>query len=255
MALTAPRRSQNLIDGLLLPGQYATKAGKVFYKGAHVGLDSGGYLVPMANTPGLRSVGLVDTGHNASVSTVGQNDGDTILKTQAGVWAMVNSGTDPVGQTELRKLVYAADDQTIAKTDGGANLPIAGELVQIEGSAYFVAIGFFFGGGQAVAGVAEGGSVPGPSNLVTVGALGLTRTTRITVDGTKAFTLADGTEVGQRKTIRQTAATNTPNGTVTPAHASGFTSLTAWDAVGDQAELEWNGTAWEVVFSNGVTLS
>jgi hypothetical protein len=248
-ALAQQRRLMNLIDGLILSMEHPCKATQVFHKGAFVALDATGYLVPMAATPGLRAAGAVDTGRDAKVDTTGQSDGQTILKVQAAIWNAVNHATDPVTQADMLKLVYFADDQTVAKTDGGVGRPVAGIAVKFEGTQVMVAIGFPFGGGESAQ---LGGSAPGAANTVTSGAIGLTRSSKLSVTGTQAFTLANGTQVGQRKTLRQTVAASTPNGTVTLV-GNGFTTLTGWDALNDSAELEWTGTAWDAVFLSGVT--
>lgn len=74
-----------------------------------------------------------------------------------------------------------------------------------------------------------------------------TQTTYITVDGTKAYTLADGLYLGQLKFFRCTAAINTPDGTLTPANATGFTSLD-FDAAEEAYGLRWDGAGWEVLY-------
>jgi hypothetical protein len=253
-ALASQRRVQNMIDGLILPMSHPCKAGKIFFKGAACGLDATGMMVPMSATAGLRCVGLVDTGQASYIDTTGTTDGDVELKVEIAIWGMVNSaaGADLVTQAEMYKAVYFVDDNVVAKTDGGVGRPVAGLACRLEGGLVFVAMGFPYLGAENASQPLVGG---GASNVVAVGALGLSRSTRITVDGTKAYTLANGISVGQRKSGRVTAAINTPAGTLTPASASGFTTISALDAVGDQFELEWNGTAWEVVSSTGVTIT
>jgi hypothetical protein len=72
--------------------------------------------------------------------------------------------------------------------------------------------------------------------------------TNITVDGTKAFTLANGTAVGQLKKILCSAATNTPAGTITIASpVSAALDVIAISAVGDVVELVWTGAAWRIL--------
>lgn len=69
--------------------------------------------------------------------------------------------------------------------------------------------------------------------------------TRIGADaGGDAFTLADGTTVGQLKKITMDDATGT--GTVTIASPADENTL-AFDAVGETAILRWNGTGWRIV--------
>ena len=67
----------------------------------------------------------------------------------------------------------------------------------------------------------------------------------MTVDGTKAFTLADGAD-GQIITLTCVAATNTPDGTITPTNRNGFASLDM-DAVGETFTLMFSNSKWNVV--------
>ena len=71
----------------------------------------------------------------------------------------------------------------------------------------------------------------------------------MTVDGTKAFTLANGAD-GQMITLTCVAATNTPDGTITPTNRNGFASLDM-DAVGETFTLMFSNSKWNVVSSHG----
>jgi len=76
------------------------------------------------------------------------------------------------------------------------------------------------------------------------GALSLTReVTELSVDGTKAYTIAAPTRTGQRKTVRCVAATNTPLGTLTvssPDDTTGFVCAASFlfNNVGQEIKLE-----------------
>jgi hypothetical protein len=93
--------------------------------------------------------------------------------------------------------------------------------------------------------------------IASSGAVSITkRTTRFTVSGTKAWTLADGTVAGQRKTLYCVSQASTPVGVVTPAHASGFTTLTMGTSSATASiELEWDSSlgtpAWKIVGAAG----
>lgn len=90
---------------------------------------------------------------------------------------------------------------------------------------------------------------------VTSGACSITkRTTRLSITGTQAYAVADGTTVGQVKVLSCSVAASTPAGTVTPTTGSGFTSL-AFDAVNDCAVLQWSAVGWIILSLNGVTAS
>jgi hypothetical protein len=100
-----------------------------------------------------------------------------------------------------------------------------------------------------------GDGIASPEETVTVGVIAPTKPlTLLSVDGTKAYSLADGTYKGQRKIIRCTVASNTPAGTITPAHLADGTTL-FFNAVEDMVELVWNGTAWRVVMNQSVTIA
>ena len=78
-----------------------------------------------------------------------------------------------------------------------------------------------------------------------------TAVTFVTTTAADALTLANG-EIGQLKYI--TMAVDGGDGTLTPASPSGFATI-VFDAVGDWVILEWNGRAWVVRASYGVTVS
>lgn len=79
--------------------------------------------------------------------------------------------------------------------------------------------------------------------------------TKLSVTGTTAYTLANGTRLGQLKLVVCTAGASTPVGTITPATAVGFTTIAAIGAVGDLALLCWIGTGWVVLCQTGTTVS
>jgi len=72
--------------------------------------------------------------------------------------------------------------------------------------------------------------------------------TFITVDGTKAYSIAAGTAVGQLKKIMCSAAINTPQGTLTITNpVSAATDSVLFSAAGDTLDLMWNGSAWRIL--------
>ncbi len=74
------------------------------------------------------------------------------------------------------------------------------------------------------------------------------------VDGTDAFTLADGARKGHEISVRCTVADNTPVGTLTPANFGDGTSI-LFNAVGESLRLLWNGATWRATDANGATIS
>ena len=70
--------------------------------------------------------------------------------------------------------------------------------------------------------------------------------TNITTTGARALTLADGTVVGQRKLLLM--STDDGDATLTPTNFSNGTNL-VFSAVGDMAELIWDGSNWALISS------
>lgn len=99
--------------------------------------------------------------------------------------------------------------------------------------------------------------------------LNLNRAYSMAVDGTDAGTgtggLPNGSAVGERCSIVCESAANTPIGSLTGTYVGmAGTAYTAVGAIGvaasttvtgDFADLEWNGSAWQVINQSGCTLS
>jgi hypothetical protein len=68
--------------------------------------------------------------------------------------------------------------------------------------------------------------------------------THVSTTGTQAFTLANGSYIGQEVLLMQTVAATSPIPTVTPASRVGYASFNLGTAVGNNARLIWNGTGW-----------
>lgn len=118
-------------------------------------------------------------------------------------------------------------------------------LVQETGSGFQL---------DATVGLTNGGFVAGfiPDAAPTTSASGAISVasylTFITIDGTKAYSIAAGTAVGQLKKIMCTAAINTPAGTLTITDfVSAGTDSVLFSALGDTLDLMWNGSAWRIL--------
>jgi hypothetical protein len=72
--------------------------------------------------------------------------------------------------------------------------------------------------------------------------------TYLSVTGTQAYTLADGSSVGQRKRIECTVAATIPAGTLTINDAAtGEPTSWVFNAVGQMIELEWTAAGWRLL--------
>lgn len=68
----------------------------------------------------------------------------------------------------------------------------------------------------------------------------------LSVTGTKAYSLADGTVTGTRITLICTVAASTPAGTLTPTTTSGAWATAKFELVGQVIELVWTGAGWAI---------
>lgn len=72
--------------------------------------------------------------------------------------------------------------------------------------------------------------------------------TYLSVTGTQAYSLADGTVIGQRKRIECRVAASTPVGTLTLNDAAtGEPTTHVFGAVGQMIEVEWTSTGWRLL--------
>mgnify|MGYP003669498945 CR=1 FL=1 len=71
--------------------------------------------------------------------------------------------------------------------------------------------------------------------------------TFITIDGTKAYALADGATAGTIKHISVKTIANTPAGTLTPNATAGAWSTAAFSVVGQTLTLLWDGAGWSII--------
>lgn len=82
------------------------------------------------------------------------------------------------------------------------------------------------------------------------------RVVTLAVDGTDAFTLADGTNLGDEVLVVCISGANSPVGTVTPATcAAGYTNVTAFGVAGDYCQFIWTSTGWMFGANGGVTIT
>lgn len=227
--------------------------GSELFAGAMWAYNDQGLFVPAADTAGLSS----PVGRGAVyVDGTGLSDGHANLLNKtaepgvfgyAGSAALVSAGAAMKG-----KIVYVVDDLTVGLESDTTNAIPAGVLEEIRGSEFFVAVGMF---------LAPGGSLGGSSGFNTVayaapGAIDPAgRYNTLAVDGTDAYTLADGTTPGQRVTAFVISGANTPNATITPATAVGFTAVSALGVLGDLVTFEWSADGWFITALNGATVA
>jgi hypothetical protein len=136
-ALTAVRLTPQLgnpssvtIAKLKLPMKASTK----IYAGSLVCIDAG-YAAPARTATGLVVVGRAESTVDNSAGAAG----DKVIEVCRGTFKWANSSAgDLIAQADVGKLVYAVDDQTVAKTDGTGARTAAGVAWQIDSDGVWV---------------------------------------------------------------------------------------------------------------------
>jgi len=255
-ALTAPRDTQakgvdkvifNQLDGLQLTN---TK----IYNGAIVVKDPAtGYCQPGVTGLGLIVMGVADLDPALPVSdSTGIASGLLTPRISQGV-AHVNNSTsgDLITQADVFNPCYLVDDNTVAKTNGAGTRSVAGIILEVDSTGVWVSFA-----GQIPLTPEQISVGAEPALASTAGALPLARNILATITGTTAYTLPNGTYVGQRVAITSSSASSgTPAATITPTTARGFTSVSAMGATGDFAEFVWTATGWILGATQGVTIT
>jgi hypothetical protein len=231
-------------------GRGLVAASTELFAGTMVARNASGYLVPASNAAGLLVAGVVYENYDND----GGDAGDVEAEFAIGVHGMLIDADQPVTAAQYGRPVYCHDDQTICGS-GEGSLLVAGVLEWIDEDG----IAFVNIGDPAMLYLASAGGVGAGYDTVSAdGAIPVTtETTFLAIDGTMAFTLANGTYVGQRKYIRAASAANTPSGVITPANLIDGATITM-NAADDEVELEWRGVAaggWKVIDSTSVTVA
>lgn len=219
-------------------------ASTTLYANGLVAVNTAGYLVPAAATAGLRVVGVA-TRQTINSGAAGAKD----AQWAQGVYCFANDATYPVSQADVGRVCYVKDDQTV-QDERGSSTVAAGIVFQYESSSkIWVLVG------PDIVANANGAGGAG-IELVTSGALSLfVDLSNLSIDATKAYTLANGLFIGQRKRVRMTVGANTPVGTLTPATAAaGHDATYVFRDTGGGVDLIWQADGWaaERFFKAGV---
>lgn len=204
-------------------------------------------------------------GTSASIDVVGGTtfnlaiDGTPVAVLDAGGFTFADNVGDSYGTGDDASILWDATNLVIDVDSGAVNISVATNsivLINTSGVTLQSAGDGFHGQGSNIARLSPIAAI---QNITagTGGAINVTAYyTTINTDATDdAYTLANGTQVGQRKKIRL-ITDGGGNGVITPTSLSGGTTITFADAA-DEVELAWNGTAWVMEYAgnaaDGVT--
>jgi hypothetical protein len=130
---TPQKGSHAVLDLLSVP----VKANVKIFAGSLVVLDAG------FAAPGRAAVGLIPLGRaEETVDNTGGAAGAKRVLVHAGTFPWGNSATtDEVKAADRGKLVYIADDQTVARTDASGARSVAGKVVEVDTDGVWVETG------------------------------------------------------------------------------------------------------------------
>ncbi|MBI2278189.1 MAG: hypothetical protein HYU74_12615 [Dechloromonas sp.] len=131
-ALTAPRNTKKRIGNVL---GFPVKAATACIQGGLAVLDAG-YAAPGRTAVSLIAVGMF----TESVTAVAA--GDVSANVEAGTFKFANSAAgDLIAQADVGADCYIVDDQTVAKTNGGATRSRAGKVAAVDADGVWVQVG------------------------------------------------------------------------------------------------------------------
>lgn len=132
VALAAARNTPRKIGGdRVVP--LAANA-KVFL-GGMVQIAASSFGVAGAATAANVTIGVA----LASADNTGGANGAQSVNVRRGIFRMANSAAgDLIARTEIGKIVYVVDDQTVAKTDNGGARPAAGRCFDVDAQGVWV---------------------------------------------------------------------------------------------------------------------
>lgn len=213
-------------------GKLALATSAEIFNGTMVASNASGLGAAASNAASIVVMGRAD-------EYVDEAAGDDYVEYSTGRFWFANSGTNPVDVADIGRPCFVEDDQTVADRPG--TLGVVAGIVKDVDSTLGVLVEIESNNPQSFGGYTVA--------AITSGAIPLARRQKLSVTGTVAFTLADGTFVGQQIVLNCTVAASVPVGVVTPATADGFTTIT-FDAVQEFAILEWNGASWSIMATN-----
>lgn len=126
---TTPKRTGNRLS---LP----VAAGALLYAGSIVCVNAAGFATRGATSNTLVAMGVAQQRVDNSVGV----DGALRVEVEAnGAWLMANSAsTDQITLAQVGSQCFLVDDQTVAKTNGGATRSAAGWVVDVDASGVWV---------------------------------------------------------------------------------------------------------------------
>lgn len=135
MSLTQDRNTAERAGSLLAAG---VAAAVKCYAGGIAVLDAAGNIKPGVTATGLICVGRFE---ELADNSAGLADAITAVA-KRGTFRFANLGADAVTVAEIGDVCYIYDDETVAKTSGGATRSVAGIVEDVDSIGVWVRMGF-----------------------------------------------------------------------------------------------------------------
>jgi hypothetical protein len=133
MALTGDRLIRNRAGKRY---SFPVAANAVIYAGALVALNASGFAVPASTATTQKVAGVAVEAVTGTAS-----NGGVSITVERGVWQFKNSAdADLIALSDLNGTAYIVDDETVAKTNGGATRSIAGVIRDVDGAGVWIEI-------------------------------------------------------------------------------------------------------------------
>jgi hypothetical protein len=138
-ALTQGRKTPSMV-GVSFPMNYPQKGSTVVFAGSLVMVDSSGRALPGATATGCFGAGRAKTnGGLDRYDATGLGDGVNRVEVEEGIFKWANSTAgDLITVSEIGKVCYIVDDQTVAKTSGSNTRSKAGIVRQVDSDGVWV---------------------------------------------------------------------------------------------------------------------
>jgi len=129
-ALTGPRFNADRLgkDAVIELLKVPLKANAKVWAGGLAATDASGYGIEATGATGQTIIGIWEQ----SIDNTGGANGDKTGEVRRGTFAFNNSTAgDAITQADFTKVVYVADDNTVAKTDNSGARVAAGRMLQL----------------------------------------------------------------------------------------------------------------------------
>ncbi len=134
VALVAGRLTKEVLGPVF---QLPVAAATLIYAGALVCVSAAGFATKGATSTTLKAYGRCETTVDNSAGAAG----DLKVTVKSGIFIWANSAAgDLITLADVASDCYIVDDQTVAKTNGGATRSRAGKIVNVDAEGVWVQV-------------------------------------------------------------------------------------------------------------------